>query len=320
MFYKPRIVISQCLGFDKCRYNAQTISDEFINKLEEHVEFIPVCPEVEIGLGIPRPPVRIVEKEGRLELYQPETNRFFTAEMASFTEEYLSSIQEIDGFILKNRSPSCGPGDVKIYQGFAKSAGAYRGSGFFGGAVHKKFGHLAIEDEGRLKNFTIREHFLIKLFTLARFRQIRNSKKMGMLVKFQSEHKLLLLAYNQAHFRLSGKIIANHEKLSFDQVYQLYQQELSHIFKKMPRYPAMINTLQHAFGWISDHLSKEEKQFFLNALEEYRDERIPLSTVLHLLKANAIRFKNEYLANQVLLNPYPRELIEITDSGKGRSY
>jgi uncharacterized protein YbgA (DUF1722 family) len=82
----------------------------------------------------------------------------------------------------------------------------------------------------------------------------------------------------------------------------------------------MINTLQHAFGWISNTLSKEEKQFFLNSLEEFRDERIPLSTILHLIHAWAIRFKNDYLSAQVLINPYPRELTEITDSGKGRNY
>lgn len=320
MFPRPRILISKCLGFDTCRYNAQTVEDDFVRKLEKYVEYITVCPEVEIGLGVPRAPIRIVEKNGEQQLYQPETEKFFTTEMKNFTDRYLSSLKEIDGFILKNRSPSCGPGDVKIFQGFDRSAGAYRGSGFFGGEVLQRFSHAAIEDEGRLKNFSIREHFLTKLFTLARFRMARDSGKMGALVKFQSEHKLLLLAYNQAHYRQSGKIIANHERYDFMQVCRLYEEQLFHIFKKMPRYQSMINTLQHAFGWISENLSSEEKRFFLNTLEEYRDERIPLSAVIHLLKAQAVRFKNAYLGNQVLLDPYPKTLMDITDSGKGRNY
>jgi uncharacterized protein YbgA (DUF1722 family)/uncharacterized protein YbbK (DUF523 family) len=320
MFLKPRVVVSKCLGFDRCRYNEEIIPDGFVEKLSDHVEFIKICPEVEIGLGIPRAPIRIVEKAGELTLFQPDSGKYFTKKMINFTDKYLSSLTNIDGFILKNRSPSCGPADVKIFQGLDKSAGAYRGSGFFGGEVVKRFIAAVIEDEGRLKNFTIREHFLIKLFTLARFRMTQNNGNMGALVKFHSEHKLLLLAYNQAHYRLSGKIVANHEKHKSGKVFQLYHQELIHILKTNPRYTAMINTLQHAFGWISNALSKEERQFFLKSLEEFRDERIPLSTILFLIHAWAIRFKNDYLSTQVLINPYPRELTEITDSGKGRNY
>jgi uncharacterized protein YbgA (DUF1722 family)/uncharacterized protein YbbK (DUF523 family) len=319
MHPKPRVVISKCLTFDKCRYNGEVIPDKFVDKIKPFVEFITVCPEVEIGLGTPREPIRIVQLEGKNTLYQPATEKFFTDEMVSFTEDYLNSLKEIDGFILKNRSPSCGPADVKIFQGFNKSAMPSKGPGFFGGAVKDKFPALAIEDEGRLKNFQIRENFITKLFTLARFRGIRLTKKMGDLVDFHSRHKLLLLSYNQTHYRNCGRIVANLEKLQVDHVFENYEKELAHIFKKMPRFTAIINTLQHAFGWISDGLSTEEKKYFLNSIEEYRDERIPLSAVVRLIHGAAIRFNNTYLQNQVFLNPYPTELIEITDSGKGRS-
>jgi uncharacterized protein YbgA (DUF1722 family)/uncharacterized protein YbbK (DUF523 family) len=320
LFPKPRVVISKCLGFDHCRYNAEIIPDYFIDKLRAHVEFITVCPEVEIGLGTPRAPIRIVEKNAEQTLFQPETGHFFTGKMIEFTDSYLSSLTDIDGFILKNRSPSCGPADVKIFQGFDKSAAAYRGSGFFGGEVIKRFAQLAVEDEGRLKNFTIREHFLTKLFTRARFRLSKKEPNMAALVDFHSRHKLLLLAYNQAHYRISGRIVANHQKHPAAEVYRQYAEELSHILKSPPRFTSMINTVQHAFGWVSENLTREEKQFFLKSLENYRDERIPLSTLLHLIHAWAIRFKNEYLLSQILLAPYPQDLAEISDSGKGRNY
>jgi uncharacterized protein YbgA (DUF1722 family)/uncharacterized protein YbbK (DUF523 family) len=295
------------------------IPDRFVEKLKPYVEFLPICPEVEIGLGTPRDPIRVVQVDGKKQLYQPSTNKFFTDDALSFNEEYLSSLKEIDGFILKNRSPSCGQGDVKIYQGIEKSAMAEKGSGFFGGAVKDKFPMTAIEDEGRLKNFQIREHFITKLYTIARFREIRSEPKMGALVDFHSKHKLLLLAYNQTHYRMCGRIVANHNKLKPAQVYNEYEIELAHILRKIPRFTAIINTLQHAFGWISDGLSAEEKTFFLNSIEEYRDERIPLSAVIRLIHGAAIRFNNSYLQNQVFLNPYPADLIEITDSGKGRT-
>jgi uncharacterized protein YbgA (DUF1722 family)/uncharacterized protein YbbK (DUF523 family) len=320
MFPQPRVVISKCLTFDKCRYNGEIIPDRFIDKIKPFVEFIPVCPEVEIGLGTPREPIRIVKIDGENTLYQPATEKFFINEMVSFTNDYLESLKDIDGFILKNRSPSCGPADVKIYQSLEKSAMSTRGSGIFGGSVKDRFPLAAIEDEGRLKSFQIREHFIIKLYTLARFRLVRSSNKMKDLVEFHSQHKLLLLAYNQSHYRNCGRIVANHEKLKTEQVLKKYEIELAQILRKMPRFTGIINTLQHAFGWISDGFSVDEKRYFLNSIEEYRDERIPLSAVLRLINGAAIRFKNSYLLNQIFLNPYPPELIEITDSGKGRNF
>jgi uncharacterized protein YbgA (DUF1722 family) len=143
---------------------------------------------------------------------------------------------------------------------------------------------------------------------------------LGDLVDFHSRHKLLLLAYNQSQYRICGRIVANLDKIKANQVFADYQQGLVHIFQKMSRYTSIINTLQHAFGWISEGLSKKEKSFFLKTIEEYRDERIPLNAVLQLIYSSAIRFSNTYLLNQVFLNPYPRELMDITDSGKGRNY
>ncbi len=317
---KPEVVVSKCLGFDACRYNGQTVPDRFVEKLGKHVGFKPVCPEVELGLGVPRPPIRIAERGGKVELYQPSTERFLTEEMISFIDRYLSSLRDVDGFILKNRSPSCGLSDVKIHHGMEEKAGSRRGNGFFGGAVLDRYPWAAVEDEGRLRNFRIREHFLIKLFTLARFREIESGKSMGDLVDFHSRHKLLFLAYNQTRYRSCGRIVANHERLKAGEVFVKYEEEMHHLLGALPRQGAMINTLLHAFGWISKGLSKEEKEYFLNTVEEYRDERVPLGTVLHLINSHAIRFGNEYLGSQVLLKPYPEKLAEITDSGKGRDY
>ena len=165
---KPRVVFSRCLGFACCRYDGMCISDELVDKLREQVECITVCPETEIGLSVPRDPIRVIHTlQGRI-LFQPATGRNFTGEMQVFSAAFLDSLPMIDGFILKGRSPSCGIKDVKQFSPEGKIIGT--GTGFFGEAVMKRFPHLAVEDEGRLKDRKNREHFLVKIFAFARLR------------------------------------------------------------------------------------------------------------------------------------------------------
>ncbi|SCY63149.1 YbgA family protein [Desulfoluna spongiiphila] len=318
MFPKPTLVVSKCLGFEACRYNGQALSDSFVSQLTSYVEFIPVCPEVEIGLGVPRSPIRLARVEKKLHLYQPATEQVLTDAMADFSTACLDALPQVDGFLLKNRSPSCGPSDVKVYEGLAKSANAKRGSGFFAGCAGDRFPGLPMEDEGRLKNYELREQFLIRVYSLARFRQAKKSGRMRDLVAFHSTHKLLLLAWNQTRFRACGKITANHEKRPVAAVFALYEEELKKALATRPRAPSMINTLMHAFGWVSDGLSREERAYFLESLEEYRDERIPLAALLRLIKGYAVRFDQEYLLDQVILEPFPTTLVKLSDSGKGR--
>jgi uncharacterized protein YbgA (DUF1722 family)/uncharacterized protein YbbK (DUF523 family) len=319
-FPKPVVVVSKCLGFAHCRYNGQTIPDHFVEQLRNYVEYRPVCPEVEIGLGIPRDPVRIVIDEGKRLLYQPATGKDATDSMQQFNDRFLQSVGQVDGFILKNRSPSCGPWDVKVYSGTKKEAAVSRGSGFFGGEVLARFPGQPIEDEGRLRNFTIREHFLTRLFALTRFRLMKADRSMRMLVEFHSRHKYLLMAYNQAQLKLLGAIVANHEKRGIDELLSIYEIQFTRALVHQPRFKSMINVLHHAYGGLAKKLQSEEKRFFLNSVEEYRDERIPLSALLRVLEAWSIGQGNRYLLDQVLLRPYPLELVEITDSGKGRKY
>lgn len=316
----PVVVISQCLGFRNCRYNGQIIHDRFIEKLGEHVEFITVCPEEAIGLGTPRDPVRIGQSGEDVRMVQLATGKDFTGKMVDFAESFLKSIDHADGFIMKNRSPSCGINDVKIYHHLDEPTGSERGKGMFGGRLAEYFPGAAIEDEGRLKSFSIREQFLTTLFANARFREIRGEKKMKDLVDFHSSHKYVFLSYNEKAMRECGRIVANHEKFPEEDVFRLYRDKMNGIFSGQTRYTTIINTLYHIFGGISENLTAQEKEFFLNLMEEYRDERIPLSALVQLLKSYVVRFDNDYLKGQIFLDPYPNELMAITDSGKGRSF
>ena len=114
-FIKPKIVVSKCLEFDTCRYDGQMITNRYVDKLKNFIEFKPICPEVEIGMGTPRAPIRVIKEDDKMTIYQEETKKDFTQKMNNFSDSYLSKLNDVDGFILKSRSPSCGIGTSKIY-------------------------------------------------------------------------------------------------------------------------------------------------------------------------------------------------------------
>ena len=185
---RPRVVISQCIEGDSVRWDGGVIASDFVALLKPHIDSIRVCPEVEIGLSVPRDPLRIIQETDQLRLIQPATGQDFTMKMQSFVSAFLDSLPAVDGFILVHRSPTSALGDARIYPNRKlKVAHIAKGPGFFGRAVLERFPYLAVEDDGRLRNPRIKAHFLTKLFTLARFRRVR-SGHMKDLVQFHSNN------------------------------------------------------------------------------------------------------------------------------------
>jgi uncharacterized protein YbgA (DUF1722 family)/uncharacterized protein YbbK (DUF523 family) len=317
-FPKPKIVISKCLGFEACRYNAEMIRDTFIPRLAEFVEFIPVCPEVEIGLGTPRPTLRLVSSSQGMRIIQPTTGMDFTDDINRFSEKFLGSLKEVDGFVLTHRSPSCGPGDAKYYAGAEKGPVLGKTSGLFAEAVLQRFPQLAVEEDGRLLNLRLREHFLTRIFSFARLRALRRSVSMRAIVKFHAAHKYVLLAYSEKKMRQLGKIVANGEKETPRRVMELYSAVFYDALAQPTKTAPQINVLMHALGYFSKELTSREKRHFLDALESYRLGRIPLGSVSNILWSWALRFECSYLLEQVYFRPFPEGLMATDDSGKGR--
>lgn len=309
-FVKPRIVISKCIEFEFCRYNGQIIRSDIVSTMKPHVEFLPICPEVEIGLGIPRDPIRIIEKQSKKYLVQPTTGRDVSEDMKRFTERFLISQKDIDGFLLKSQSPSCGTRDVKIYPAMTPSAAIRREAGFFGDHVLTDFPFLAIEDEMRLHNPIIREHYFMKIFTFARFRRIQQVGLLQPLLRFHTENKFLLMAYSQKELRSLGNILANQDKQPLPRVFSEYEQHLHTAFSKAPRYTSQINVLNHVFGYVSQDLKENEKKFYASLLQKFRDGQIPLSVLINLVRSWVIRFDQPYLLPQTFFQPYPDELFD----------
>ena len=323
-FFRPKVVISKCFEYENVRYDGGVISSVFVKKLMPHVDFIPVCPEVEIGLGTPRDPLRIVSVDGKLRLVQPATNLDVTDKMRKFANSFLDSLPEVDGFILKSRSPTGALKDAKVYPSTnRKVASISKGPGFFGRAVLQRFRDLAVEDEGRLRNPRIKEHFLTKLFTIASFREVKASDSLRKLVRFHSENKLLLKTYSQKELRNLGRIVANQRRKSFAETIRDYEQHFFKALRTPPRCGSNINVMMNAIGYFSNRLSKEEKSFFLDSLEKYGAGKLPFSVNISILRAWIIRFKEEYLAKQTLFEPYPGDLVDIdamTTYCNGRDY
>ncbi|WP_414468366.1 YbgA family protein [Methanobacterium sp. ACI-7] len=310
-FEKPRIVSSKCIEFEATRWNGDMIKSDFVAKLKEYVDFYPVCPEVEIGLGIPRDPIRVIDDKGELVLYQPSTEKDLTEKMVNFTDGFLDNKSEVDGFILKNKSPSCGIKAVRVYQGYGKGR-PRNGYGFFGGEVLKRFPYLAVEDEGRLRNLKIREHFLTKLYTLASFRSVNESQNLKYLIDFHTNNKLLLSSYSSENTKKMGRIIAEQDMMDRTELFSKYEDIFRDTIKKDVERKFNINVLMHSMGYFKKELSSHEKSFFLDSIEKYRNGIYPLLVLQNILKSWSIRFENNYLGNQTFLEPYPEELIEIT--------
>jgi uncharacterized protein YbgA (DUF1722 family)/uncharacterized protein YbbK (DUF523 family) len=310
-FEKPIIVSSKCIEFAPCRYNALIIRSKVVENLTSHAEFLPVCPEVGVGLTIPRDPVRLVRVDEETHLLQQATGKDYTNMMNDFSDSFLSKLKDVDGFILKNRSPSCGIKNVKRYFRMDNPGSVREGVGLFARMVRKKFPNRPLEDEGRLRNLIIRENFLIKIFTLAEFRRVQNKDSFSDLVGFHSENKFLLLSFNQEITRKMGKLLSNGNK-PIEYLKVEYGKLLSLILSENPRVTSNSNVLMHALGYFSRELSAGEKSFFLDSLQQYKEGRLPLLAVINLLKSWIIRFEMDYLAKQTFFQPYPEDMMQIS--------
>ena len=312
-FARPKIVVSKCLEFANCRYDGGKINDQFVLNLKKFADLEPVCPEVAIGLGTPRDPIRLVTIKGVKTLYQPSTDTDLTQKMQDFSESYLDSIKGVDGFILKRSSPSCGTSNVKMYTSFTKPSMPQRGVGLFAEKVFKHFPLAAIEDESRLNNKTLREHFLTKLFTNAAFREMKTTNSFESLNHFHKNNKFLFFGYNpEILTELEDIMKDSNEKL--EERLNRYELTMSNLFNSIPKISLMINAVIQMYEIIKEKISDDEKAFFQSNLQDYKDEIIPLSSIMRIIQSWAIRFENNELMDQTFFEPFPNQLIKNPQS------
>lgn len=310
-FVKPVIVMSACLDGDRVRYNGEILHNELVEKLKNFVDIMKVCPEIGIGLGVPRDPIKIYQTEAGYRIYQTKTGLDFTEKMKDFSSRFLDGLKDVDGFILKGKSPSCGTSGTKIYRDKNAKDILRMGMGLFAQYVKEKFPLKPAEDELRLKNDEIRHHFLTKVFAFAQMRNLeKNPQSISQLIEFHTKCKYLLMLYNQSKMIQLGKIVAGYKKGNIERIVSDYAVIFYTAFERKPGIKKQINVIQHIYGYFSHRLNPAEKRHFLSLLKKYQSKKIPLITLLELLKSFAFRFDVKYLMAQRYFSPYPDQLYE----------
>ena len=308
-FAKPVVFVSRCLGFAACRYDGVAIGDDLIAAMRPHAEFRAVCPEMAVGLGVPRERIRIVRAGRALRLVQPATGRDLTNALTRFAELRLTSANGLHGFILKSRSPTCGISDAKRYSRADSKSPIGRGAGLFAAAALRKFPDLPIEDEARLADPRLREHFLTRLFTKAAFEEVARSRLLKALVQFQAANETLLEAHSRKDAAELRRIVANRERRSLDALLPDYRARLAQALARPGKAGTNITALLRAMESLSKPPGAREKARFLAALEKYRAGKLPLSAPRRILRDWIAKNPDDkFLARQTFFEPYPNEL------------
>lgn len=317
-YYKPTIFVSKCLEFERCRYNGDVIPNKLIAALDQHVRFMPICPEMEIGLGTPRDPIRLIKKDGQNRLVQPASKKDVTEDMLEFSDKLIAQNYEFDGFILKAKSPSCGLFGVKLYSSMDEKGGMGKTRGLFAEKILKRYHGLAIEDEGRLNNYNIRHAFFTKIYAHSYLRNILKRESISDLMNFHSEYKYLFMLYSPQKLNQLGKIIARYDKTNYQEIQDAYYKKFLEIFDHLPYKPSYQNVFEHVLGYFKDHLTSEEKSFFIQQMNLYNENKLPVVAIKIIFQTWLQKYDIPYIKKQYFFQPYPLELQSVNDSGKGR--
>jgi len=308
---KIKLGISSCLLGNPVRYDGGHKLDPFLtDTLGAYVEWVPVCPEVESGLPVPREAMHLVGDPEAPRLVTIRSNVDHTSRMLQWANKKIKVLasDNLCGFVFKSRSPNSGMRGVKIYSPEGKPVGT--GSGIFAKAFQDRFKLLPVEDEGRLRDPALRENFIERVFTFKRWREFKSSDKtVGGLVAFHTSHKLLIMAHSPKHYSALGKLVANPKKYRREELFERYCATLIEGLQFLATVKKNTNVLQHMAGYFKQQLSADEKRELLEVITNYHRELVPLIVPITLLQHYVSTYNVEHLKQQVYLNPHPLELM-----------
>ena len=305
-----RLGISTCLLGEPVRYDGGHKRDRFItDTLGQYVEFVPVCPETECGLGVPRESMRLQGDPASPRLVTSRTGVDHTDRMVAWAERRLKELEQEDlcGFIFKSDSPSSGMERVRVYSD--KGMPERKGVGIFARMFMEHFPLLPVEEEGRLHDPKLRENFIESIFALKRWRDLlKDHPTRGKLVAFHTEHKLLILSHSPKHNQLMGKLVAGAKQIPPGKLYREYEALFVAALMVKTTVKKNTNVLQHMMGHFKKELSPDEKQELIEVIDGYHEGLAPLIVPITLLRHYVRKYDQPYLKEQVYLNPHPVEL------------
>jgi uncharacterized protein YbgA (DUF1722 family)/uncharacterized protein YbbK (DUF523 family) len=301
-----KILLGQTVRYDGRHKRDYYLTDIFAR----FVEWVPVCPELEVGMGVPREPVRLVAHAREPSLIAERSGKDWSAAMRRFSAGRAGELKRLNlsGYILKKASPSCGMQRVKVY---SQKGGAPReGRGLFAAALINTLPLMPVEEEGRLKDAILRENFIERVFAYRRWLQAASSpKSIRTLIDFHTAHKFQLLAHSERHYRRLGCLVANAKQIPLDRVYERYGRRFMEALTAAANHKQHANVLQHLMGYFSTLLSPMERQELVEVIGDFRRQWIPLIVPITLIRHYVKKYAVEYLDNQDYLAPGPRELM-----------
>ncbi|MEE4352356.1 MAG: DUF523 and DUF1722 domain-containing protein [Desulfatiglans sp.] len=302
--------VSACLMGENVRYDGGHKLDRFIrDTLGQFVDFVPVCPEVECGLPVPREAMRLVGDPESPRLVTIKTHKDLTDHMLDWARKRVQSLEKegLCGYIFKSNSPSSGMERVKVYND--KGIPVKKGVGLFAKVFKTHFPLLPTEDEGRLHDPILRENFIESIFVLKRWRKtLKKNHSVGNLVDFHTRHKLQIMSHSIQYYRAMGKLVAQGKTMEAVTLYEAYEALLLKAFRLKCTVKKHTNVLQHMMGYFKKELSHDEKKELLDIIFDYHRGLIPLIVPLTLFNHYVRRYNEPYLSRQSYLNPHPTAL------------
>jgi uncharacterized protein YbgA (DUF1722 family)/uncharacterized protein YbbK (DUF523 family) len=303
--------ISTCLLGQKVRFDAGHKRDRYITDiLGQFFQFVPVCPELEVGMGVPREAVRLEGSSDTPSMIGNKSGKDWTDRVNDYSKKRVQKgdLRNVSGYILKKDSPSCGMERVRVYG--SSGMPAKSGVGLYAAHLMKQFPLLPIEEEGRLNDARIRENFIERIFAYHALQKLFADRfSRGRVVRFHTTSKYLLLSHSPTHYKQLGSLVAAVKKYSpadfRDEYSWLFMEALT--VKTTTR--KNVNVLQHILGFVKNDLPRDDKKYVLDVIEDYRNGLVPLIVPMTLIKNFIRKYNVEYIADQTYLNPHPKQLM-----------
>ncbi len=312
---RVRVGVSSCLLGERVRFDGQHKRDAFVvDQLGKHVEWVPVCPELEVGMGVPREPVRLVRLRAAPgpRMVGLKTGDDWTARMQRFAAARVRALdaEDLSGFVLKAKSPSCGMTRVKLYDADKTDrAPEATGTGLFAAALLQRFPNLPVEEEGRLCDAHLRENFIERLFAYARLRRLWQTRwTLASLIAFHTAHKMALLAHSTDGYRGLGRLVGVGKSLPRAELRDRYEADFMKTLARPATPGRHANVLMHMLGHLTGDLDAGDRQELLAAIEAQRGGQLPLVVPLTLIAHHARRLQTRYLLDQTYLHPHGDEV------------
>lgn len=303
--------ISACLLGENVRWDGGHKKDRYITDiLGAYFSFIPVCPEVEVGMGVPRESVRLVGRVSSPRMVGNKTGQDWTDRMRKYLAGRVKQLEKysFSGFILKKDSPSCGMERVRVYQ--ESGMPLKQGRGFFGRGLVGHFANLPVEEEGRLNDPALKDNFIVRVFAYSRLQNLFEGKfNRGDIVRFHSVHKHLLLAHSPKHYKILGQLVAQIKRYRPENFKEKYIESFMRALSIKSTIRKNVNVMQHIVGFLKPYLDRNARADIIKVIENYRSGLVPLIVPLTLIKHYVKLYDIDYIKDQVYLSPHPEELM-----------